>query len=281
MPDGPSPAARLAHLRHAASRWLRETLHRRGMLHAAVYVMEFPKSGGSWVARMTDDLLAGAGGPTGFGAGRVLRDHWRYSPHLRPAVYVVRDGRDVVVSLYFYHQRELTFGGMRAALADAYLRDTLGAGYDLDDTQGNLPAFIDSLRSRPFGGLLRASGSRRLLGWPEHVAEWIDKPGVLVTRYEDLLADTAREMGRVARHLGREPSEMELAELAARHSFEATSGRRPGHEDRAAHQRKGIAGDWRNHFTPEAARAFAGYGGTVLVGLGYETDAGWVDAVGR
>ena len=280
-----SPIARLAHLRVVVKRRSREVLHRRGVLRAAAYVMEYPKSGGSWVSRMVTDLVAidaarpsaGKGSNTNTRTPRpVRRDHWRHSPHLRPAIYVVRDGRDVAVSLYFYHQRELTFGGERAKLADAYLREILGDGYDMADSKANLPAFIRSLNERPFGGLLRRSGNRRLLGWPAHIADWIDRPNVLVVRYEDLLEDTGREMGRVAGHLGLHVTDQDLTDLAARHSFEATSGRRPGQEDRVAHQRKGIAGDWRNHFTREAGEAFLAYGGSALIALGYAEDDGWV-----
>ena len=341
MPEPLSPAARLTHLRRAASRRMRETLHRRGLLHAAAYIMEFPKSGGSWVARMTTDLVALDAGRRGATPGPVLRDHWRYAPALRPTIYVVRDGRDVAVSLYFYHQRELTFGGMRAALADGYLLEILGDGYDLADSKANLPAFIDSLKARPFGGLLRRSGNRRLLGWPEHIADWIGyaekppswpaapagpspnaggrtqdegseghgggvsthppelgegsaraarrgrgrerepAPGVLILRYEDLLEDTARELGQISAHLGLDTSPTDHATLAERHSFQATSGRRPGQEDRVAHQRKGIAGDWKNHFTRAAAEAFADYGGRALVALGYEPDDGWMRSMPR
>jgi hypothetical protein len=41
--------------------------------------------------------------------------------------------------------------------------------------------------------------------------------------------------------------------------------------------RKGIAGDWKNAFTPEAARVFDAYAGDLLIELGYERDHSWVD----
>lgn len=268
-------ADRLTYFRLVISRRAREVMHRLGVQRAAAYIMEYPKSGGSWVSRMTNDLVVNFRDESGL----VLRDHWRHSPRLRPVIYVVRDGRDVVISLYFYHQRELTFGGERAKLADAYLREIFGDGYDLADSEANLPAFIRSLSERPFGGLLRRSGNRRLLGWPAHVADWIQRPNILILRYEDLLEDTAREMGRVAEHLGLHVTAQDLTDLAARHSFEATSGRRPGQEDRVAHQRKGIVGDWKNHFTREAGEAFVAYGGAALIALGYAEDDGWAEAI--
>jgi len=283
---------RLGHAGHALRRRLREAVHRRGLASAAAYVMEFPRSGGSWVRRMTSDLLvtgepASATNSVGtLAAARriaarvadarmterpyVIRDHWRHGAHLRPAIYVVRDGRDVVVSLYYYHRRELALGGRRAELANDFLRSILGAGYDIEDARANLPAFIASLERRPFGGLLRSSGSRRLLSWPRHVADWMDRPGVLVVKYEDLLADTPGAMRRVARHLNVRISTGALADLVGRHGFEATSGRAPGVESPTSHQRKGVAGDWRRLFTSEAAATFDDFAGDALRALGYD-----------
>ncbi len=40
--------------------------------------------------------------------------------------------------------------------------------------------------------------------------------------------------------------------------------------------RKGQAGDWRNHFTREAAEIFDRYCGDMLISTGYEPDHEWV-----
>ena len=55
------------------------------------------------------------------------------------------------------------------------------------------------------------------------------------------------------------------------------SGRRPGEEDVTQHIRKGVAGDWLNHFTRASAELFNDLAGDVLVTLGYEQDRNWVD----
>jgi len=57
------------------------------------------------------------------------------------------------------------------------------------------------------------------------------------------------------------------------------SGREPGSEDQTAELRKGIVGDWRNHFTREAAEVFERHAGKELLLLGYETSADWVSTV--
>jgi hypothetical protein len=52
-------------------------------------------------------------------------------------------------------------------------------------------------------------------------------------------------------------------------------------ENRSSYLRKGIAGDWRNHFTPLASEAFATACGDMLIAAGYENDHMWVSAADR
>ncbi|MCB9897023.1 MAG: sulfotransferase domain-containing protein [Planctomycetes bacterium] len=58
--------------------------------------------------------------------------------------------------------------------------------------------------------------------------------------------------------------------------FEAkTGGRKEGQTDVKSHYRKGVAGDWKNHFEPEHVAAFKERQGALLVQLGYEDDLDW------
>ena len=60
------------------------------------------------------------------------------------------------------------------------------------------------------------------------------------------------------------------------HRFESqTAGRAAGDEDVKSHYRKGTAGDWRNHFTPEHVAAFKQRHNELLIRLGYETGSDW------
>ena len=54
-----------------------------------------------------------------------------------------------------------------------------------------------------------------------------------------------------------------------------TGGRKRGQEDVKSHERKGIAGDWANHFSPRVAAAFRSRYGSLLVATGYEKDERW------
>lgn len=54
-----------------------------------------------------------------------------------------------------------------------------------------------------------------------------------------------------------------------------TGGRTSGKEDSKSHYRKGVGGDWINHFTPELVDAFKERYGELVLKLGYESDPGW------
>jgi hypothetical protein len=70
-----------------------------------------------------------------------------------------------------------------------------------------------------------------------------------------------------------------LNEVVDSYSFERITGRKPGEEERNSFVRKGITGDWRNHFTREAAEIFDRWAGRLLIELGYESDREWVRSV--
>lgn len=258
-----------------ARRRLRESAYRLGLRRADAYVTEFPRSGASWVTWMCREMRAPGAAET----LEVVHSHWRWSPALRPAVYVMRDGRDAMLSLYYYHLRLREVTPPSRAHIDAFFADVLGPDADLDDVRGNLPAFIASLRDKPFGGILRARGNRRYLPWPEHVRDWVRQPEVLALRYEDLIVDTPAQLARISEHLGLGLAPETLSDIAARHSFKARTGREPGTEDPRGHVRKGIAGDWKNHYTRAAGEAFQSFAGEALVELGYEPDARWLEGL--
>jgi lipopolysaccharide transport system ATP-binding protein len=96
-------------------------------------------------------------------------------------------------------------------------------------------------------------------------------------RYEDLLERDLEILEPLLTRrcpLGMPAEQVREAVLACR--FASVTGGRPrGHEDPRSHERKGVAGDWRNHFTGRVTRAFKARYGQLLVAAGYEKDLGW------
>lgn len=54
-----------------------------------------------------------------------------------------------------------------------------------------------------------------------------------------------------------------------------TRGRQPGQEDTKSHYRKGVAGDWKNHFNENHIKIFKEKYNDLLIQLGYEKDDNW------
>jgi hypothetical protein len=64
--------------------------------------------------------------------------------------------------------------------------------------------------------------------------------------------------------------------IVDRHRFsQKAGGRERGVEDAHNHYRKGVAGDWRNHFEPVHVEYFKRNYNDLLLRLGYETDPHW------
>ena len=148
----------------------------------------------------------------------------------------------------------------RAGLADAPRfvvlrdpRDTLVSAYfSFRDTHQSSP-IIDPLR-QDLRGLDVEDGLIYLMDafLPRVIAiheSWSDEPTI---RYEDLLTDDLAILHRTFEQVGLGFSEERLEKAVRAARFRRQTGRRRG-EEAPEHLRKGIAGDWRNHFTDRAS----------------------------
>ena len=120
---------------------------------------------------------------------------------------------------------------------------------------------------------------RTLLQFAEWVRSWhenADPESCLILKYEDMLSDSAAALALVARHFQLDDSEAVVSSIADAHSFQRLSGgRAQGEADSASFFRKGVAGDWRSHFTPPLRDAYKERIGSLLIDLGYEQDFSW------
>lgn len=97
-----------------------------------------------------------------------------------------------------------------------------------------------------------------------------------ILRYEEMLSDTVACLTRVARTFELPSDESTVRELADRFSFRKMSGgRSTGQADPTRFVRKGVAGDWVNHFTPRLRDIYKGAIGDFLIEHGYEKDTNW------
>jgi lipopolysaccharide transport system ATP-binding protein len=102
------------------------------------------------------------------------------------------------------------------------------------------------------------------------------KSGERLIRYEDLLRNDVGVLKQIIiDEAGWPITPEELEKIVIANRFENITGRQKGVEDIKAHERKGISGDWQNHFTPQVKDAFKALYGGLLVALGYDDDLSW------
>jgi hypothetical protein len=274
------------------TRWM---AYRFGKDLGYVYVGGYPKSGTTWVSQQVasylDIPLVDPTPPLPQVFKSLIHNHWSYHPSLDHSFYVIRDGRDVMVSSYMSSMR-----GVETAKADIEsfapwspvrnlvfhtgeyahilrrVERLFGRKFEIWDIRNNLPKFIEAEMTDPIRWAVHQP-------WPAHVRTWREmaKETVFI-RYEDLLKDNVSALtSALQAYLKIDVDHDEIFRIVEHYSFKHRTGRKPGTEDRGSFVRKGISGDWKNYFSSEARQVFDHYAGDMLIELGYATDRGWVN----
>lgn len=244
---------------HTSSRWLPVYL-----------VTEFPKCGGTWYSQMLAECLelpfARNNNSPKF-ESCIMHGVFKHSRNFHNVSVVLRDGRDVMVSSYYHF---LFKNNANVHWAVDKKRKALGFS-DFDDIRGNMPRFIEYM----FTDFTRSLGYR--CSWSSFVDSWREKDATFV-KYEDLLTTGVDTLLRAVHELtGQQMERKKVESIVDSYSFENLTGRKRGQTEKGNFIRKGIAGDWKNHFTPEARRMFHSFAGQQLIDLGYESSDDWVD----
>lgn len=187
-----------------------------------------------------------------------VHDAWGMAPSGQPlfppqftlgSVYVVRDPRDVAVSLAHHHGQDVD------QAIDVMARPAATAN-----------------RTRPYPG----HAEQKIGTWSHHVASWLDsQPAPLLVRYEDLLADPRAELARVAAHCGLVASDQALDGAVAATRFDTLQGLEEhtvfDMGQAAGHRffRRGQAGGWRDTLTAAQVERIERDHGAMMTRLGY------------
>lgn len=258
--------------RIGAAKLTKQLVLRRGRKLGMYLGCSYPKSGTTWLCQMLGTAL-GIPYPRDYRSpiamSSVVHAHWRYDPRLPPTAYIRRDGRDVMVSLYHHYTLLLQdpYRPRSGRISREHLMRLYGKGFDPRAVRENLPRFIEYVTT--------ARPSSDGLSWQQHIQDWSDRRHVALLTYEELQQTPVRTLTRVMQDLGVEPDEDIVSLAVDRWSFVNTSGRKRGEEDRTSYQRKGVSGDWVNHFSREAGQVFDAVAGDTLVELGYAKDRDW------
>ena len=261
-----------------------------------IIVVGYPKSGSTWIVRLTAELV---GGPVaGFwghpdaqemameGAERIspyrcYKAHQPFpelgvnvdEPDAPKVIYVVRDPRDVAVSgaHYFAFKQQIRQHAWLRVVA--WLLRQLGwSRRDIARRLFSLDQRLAFMVSSVLQGASCNEGWRRL-PWVEHVAGY-RRPGVLLVRYEDMLTAPDRECSRILAHVGLEAQATSIRTALSRHNFKSTKERfiQAGKTEHAEFLRSGRAGEWRNCLSSAQQAWFQQHVGECLRQLNYAVE---------
>jgi hypothetical protein len=229
-----------------------------------VFVVGYPKSGNTWMQNLLSGLIYGAHGRNAsgqliqelipdvhykkyyqrFGKTACFKSHHLPRCEYRRVIYIIRDGRDVLVSYWHYHKN---ITGVELQYSDLI----------------EMPIYN-------FGT------------WAEHAAAWLENPygaDQMFLRYEDLLRDGVAELKKIARFLKIEVGEQQVREVVNSNSFQKLRekekcfgfGRRLW-EGSGAFFRRGSVGAYLDEMPVIAARSFTEQNSSVLRAFGYDCE---------
>jgi len=167
--------------------------------------------------------------------------------HCDKGLHTVRDPRDIITSAYFSHLK---------THPDWYPR--------LKDQRAKLQTISKE------DGMI--STINFLGGWIlDEMYKWdYHQPHITEWHMEDLIEDPFTTFTKILQDLDIQISSNKLKEILETYSFKKLSnGHDRGHEDTNNHYRKGVSGDWKNHFTPKVTDAFERGYGRLIDKMGY------------
>jgi hypothetical protein len=231
-----------------------------------VFLASYQRSGSTWLRFLLCEALAKQAadfsnvkclipdvreyrrGPLLLNGGRLIKTHEPYRREYKKAIYVVRDPRDVAISLYEFDR----------------------PGRDFDNF---VRSFVRG-KASPHGT------------WHRNVGSWLSSPlaengNLLVIKYEALRLDTQGTLALILRFLGvtadkeavcsavanNDLQRMRAKEDRARASGVEVSGESIRSKGRGV--RKGSIGEWHERLTQNQARLIEDHAGDLLASLGY------------
>ena len=237
-----------------------------------IFLVSFPKSGNTWTRFLLANLLHPKQTATfanihllipdadstskrhldRMPKPRIIKSHECFDPRYGRVIYIVRDPRDVAVSQYHYHRKLMKIG---------------------DDSP------IQTFVARFLAGQTCPHGS-----WGQNVITWLatseGSPNFLRLRYEDMLADTARELAKVAGFIGVSASSEQIARAIERSSaarmrkLEETQTDQcnltKGSRKDLTFVRAAGAGGWRSELPAGLVEKIETAWGSLMQHLGYE-----------
>lgn len=234
-----------------------------------IHVVEYPKSGGTWMTQLLADYLDMYYPRNVIPKFKtaVIHGHYIYNTAFNKTILVIRDGRDVAVS-YYHH---LLLGNDRTpqSIINHY-RSKVGFT-DYENVKENLPEFITFLNEKYTKRINRHR-------WSDFIETYLDKEDVYIVRYEDMLQNGEEELKKALAFVGIDTiDDAKVSSAVNKFSFKNQAKRKQGEENKKSFLRKGISGDWKNYFTKESGLVFNKYNAETMKKLGYIESNDWIN----
>ena len=225
-----------------------------------VRITEFPRSGGTWLSKMLAELFVLPFPQKSLLPWHQCIEHAHYvGPYSDKTIYVIRDGRDVLTSSFFHF---LTYRENKPThLVDKWRKVVDYSEESSSELQ--MARFIELFSNKfTIGG--------RQVSWSNHVTSFDpEDPEIIIIKYEDMLNCSENILERVCSFLQLRPKKS-IADVVRNNSFASLAKRQRGVEVKNDFYRKGISGDWKNHFNDDALNVFMSLHGNALRKWGYD-----------
>lgn len=198
------------------------------------FIVSYPKSGNTWTRFLVANLLHPDEPVTfenierivpdmhaqskrffrGLPRPRFIKSHEYFDPRYPRVIYIVRDPRDVLISSYHFHrkQRQIPDDYPIEQYVKRFLEGDVWAVYA--SWSQNVTSWLATRPQAPTDGLF---GS-----WAANVSSWLEAgahgSNFLMLRYETMLEEPVRELGRIAGFLRIEATPELLSQAVARSS---------------------------------------------------------------
>lgn len=237
-----------------------------------IFYVSTSKTGSEWVKRVLSDPLITRRSRMNMYRGRWVKQNperkippytftsslgitWETylkipKPQNYKTLYIQRDPRDILISWYY----STLYSHSKTELIMQY-REKL---QKMTKAEG-LVYTLDILNRTAY----------------EQMRSWIHctDQNVMFLSYEDLVSDSVQSYKRIFEHFKWDVPARETEAVVDKYSFKKQSGGRNfGEEDIKSHQRKGIPGDWKNHFDESLISRFNSMYKDLLMHYGYEQE---------
>lgn len=247
----------------------------------SIILIEYPKSGGTWLGQLVSEYFKIPFPRNKFPGFKRSLYHGHYLPSRRilknkKIIFLVRDGRDVMVSLY-HHQLIWNNKNKHNPNKVNYYRKTTGF-QNVEDVKENMNSFINYSFSHAPSKLQNFTFYGN---WYNYNKAWLnnmkDQKNIYLIKYEDLLFNTEETLKKMFYEFFEEKNidEASLKKIVHTFSFENQTNRKKGDENSKSFLRKGVSGDWENYFGEQEKETFKIFSKNMLVTLEYEKDTNW------